>query len=261
VYYTGFLYKRTAYITMTDDDKIAYKSPFTWDSFSGSYFAPRRALFALDWRRAETLVENDIMTAGLLWQADFTGASYHSQYLSARYTIPLGAFEAEAGAQVELMEDAERLHCGMTFLVNGAWLPPSPLQDQLHLGVRWASGKVSDTFTAFTPVSTLVQGRILEAKLSGFMTAEADYRVRFLENLSGTVSAAAFFRNDEETFSDPDLGVNQSPFVGGETNVELLWAVSDISITFGGGVFLPGPAMRKGAPARWQVSLGLLFGF
>jgi hypothetical protein len=260
-YYTGFIYKRTAHITMTKDDTADYDSPFSWNDMS-SYFAPRRALAALEWSRTDTFIEDGTLTVGLLGQLDLTGTEYHSQYLTLRYGLPLGSLgEVEAAGTGELIENAGQIQASMAFLANGAWLVPGKLQDRLMFGFRWTSGKLNDTFAAFSPVSTLEQGRLLKAKLSGFMTAEAGYQIRFREQLSASLSVLYFLRTDRESFSDPELNMGNSPFLGGELNGELIWApASDLSLTLGGGIFIPGPALNSGASPRWQVSLGIIFG-
>ncbi|MDR3248078.1 MAG: hypothetical protein LBT39_04760 [Treponema sp.] len=259
VYYTGLLYKKTAHITMTEADRAHYNEPV--EEPATDSFAPRRMLLTLDWKQAGILSEDGTLAAGMVGQVDFTGANYHSQYLSLRYTLPLGAFDAETGFTAELIEDAGQFGCGMAALLNAAWTPPGGPRDRLQLGFRWASGQGNGAQSAFTPVNTVSQGRVLRAKLSGLICAEALYRLRILESLSGNIGVFGFLRSDTETYWDSDLGTGDAPLLGAELNAELLWVpVSDLSISLGGGVFLPGPAMRENAAPRWRVSLGFIFG-
>jgi hypothetical protein len=244
---------------MTGADRNAYNENTSISQFSSS-FAPRRLLATLDFERAGLFTPDGVLAAALMGQFDFTGEEYHSQYLLARYSLPLGDFDLETGVAAELMENAGRIQFSMTALLKTAWTPPSPWTDRLELGLRWASGDWNETFTAFSPLSTVSQGSILRAKLSGLMTGELEYRVRFLESLSGAFNVFAFLRNDTISFRDAELDTGSSPWVGAEANAELLWApVTDLSLTLGAGVFLPGNAMQQDAAPRWRVSLGLLF--
>jgi hypothetical protein len=154
---------------------------------------------------------------------------------------------------------------GFAAHAEGAWTPPTDIQDRLSLRVTWASGEWDKTLRAFVPVSTVSQGHILRAKLSGIMQIQGAYTARLVQSLSMDLSAAYFLRTDKVTFTDRDLdGASVSYLLGGEVYGALTWVpVSDVSLIAGGGVFLPGlgKAFVSGAKPKWLVSLGAMISF
>jgi hypothetical protein len=269
-FYTGFLYKKTANITMTAEDSSIYNAELDYGDFSSSYFAARRAIGAAQWELSELLGEKNDLILGILAQFDLndTGEKLHSQYVSVLYSRPIGyRFTISAGGTAELMEaDGEDLGLGFAAHAEGSWMLPTGLQDRLSLGVIWSSGEVNDTIRAFVPISTVNQGQVLRAKLSGLMRIHSAYTVRLIQSLSAELGASYFMRTDDITFSDPELPFSSSSsyFLGGEISGSLTWVpVSDISLVAGGGVFLPalGNAIASDAKPKWLISMGAMISF
>jgi hypothetical protein len=161
------------------------------------------------------------------------------------------------------MEKAnEDLGFGFAAHVEGAWTPLTSQQDRLTLGVIWSSGKVNDTIGAFVPISTVNQGQVLRAKLSGLMRVHSAYTLRIFPSLSAELGVAYFLRTDSATFSDPDLDASSDSYLlGGEISGSLTWVpLSDVSLIAGGGVFLPalGKALVSNAKPKWLISMGVM---
>jgi hypothetical protein len=267
-FYTGLLYKKTANITISQADLKDYNTELSVQKPS-TYFAPRRAVAAVNWNIPGLFVPRGDFTAGGLFQFDFTYAdiTLHSQYLSLAYVLPLAnQFTLGAGGAFEVMEVSGR-STALGFAVNAdfAWMLPTKVQDKLALGIKWASGEVNDTIRAFTPVSTVSMGHVLKPKLSGLMLIEADYAARLHQTLSAEFFATYFLRTDDLTFADKDLkALSSSYLLGGEIYGGLTWVpVSDISLTAGAGAFFPqlGRAFVSDAKIKWLISMGLMIAF
>jgi hypothetical protein len=140
-------------------------------------------------------------------------------------------------------------------------MPPGGLRDRLSLAFRWASGEGPST-AAWFPVIEEAQGTALKAGFSGLMVLKAGYEARFFSGLSAGLDGRYFLRTDSSTFSDPWLEQgNESRLVGLELSGALRWTpVSDISLSLGGGVFLPrtGGAFKEDAPLYRRLTAGVV---
>jgi hypothetical protein len=264
-FYTGLLHKRTAHIAMTEAERADYDAPVDWAE-GESYFAPSRALVFFEWEQAGLITERDKLSLGLLGQwdvSDLFGFSavppspyYHSQYLTARYIFPVHtSIDLNAGGAAELIEEEGGAPgFALSTFLGAGWLLPTALSDRLSLELRWASGNAG-LFKAFNPVSTRLQGRVLQARFSGLAVIEGRYNVRLASTVSTEIAALCFFRTDENTIAD---AVGSSYFLGTEVYGRCMWVpVPDLSLILGGGVFLPQGAY-KGQELRWKGSLGLM---
>jgi hypothetical protein len=280
-FYTGLLYKKTAYIVMTPGDYADYYD-------RDHYFASRRLAFSLGWEIPGLFNTDGAIDLGItgqfdlnepedrpenqIDQSDQTGridgdGKIHSQYALVKFTLPfLNSFNAELGTLLEIIEERDRSP-GFCFALSGglAWLPPGGMNDRLSLNMVLSSGRWNDTVRAFLPINTIAQGKVLRPKVSGLALGELGYTARLHNSLSAEIQAAYFFRTDSHTYDDPDLdGTSLSPLLGGEAYGGLTWApVSDVSFTLGGGAFFSqwGKAFVPGTAVRWRVSLETILSF
>jgi hypothetical protein len=266
-FYTGLLYKKTAYITMSSGDSEDYYD-------RDLYFSSRRLLFVLDWEISGLFDTDAKLELGIIGQFDLNepdgqiegDRKIHSQYAPAKLTLPfLEYFNAELGVIPGIIEEERNWGTCFALAAGLAWLPPGGANDRLSLNMALSSGARGDTLKAFLPINTIAQGEVLRPKISGLALAEAGYTTRLHQSFSAEFSAAYFFRTDSYTYSDSDLdGTSLSPLLGGEVSGGLTWApVSDISFTLGGGVFFPqwGRAFAAGTATRWRVSLETILSF
>jgi hypothetical protein len=266
-FYSGLVYKKTAYIVMSPGDYAAYAD-------KDNYFASRRLVFSLDWEIPAPFNSGGAFNLGAIGQIDLNklddqingNTRIHSQYALAKYSQPvLNIFNAELGALLGgiIEEDSG---AGFCFAASAdlAWLPPGALNDRLSLRAALSSG-ADGGVKAFLPVNTIARGKVLRPNLSGLALAEAEYTTRLHASLSAEIAAVYFFRTDSYTYSDPGLDKDSlSPLLGGEIYSGLNWApVSDIAFTLGGGVFLPqsGAAFAPDTAPRWRVSLETILSF
>jgi hypothetical protein len=262
-YYTGFLYRNTANISVSPGDPADYGTVLDYGDFAATYFAPRRALGALQIEYPGFIVNRGTFHAGLLSQYDLSdaGEKLHTQYLLLRYALSLpGGLDLGAAGAASLRVPGGGKAAFASSLEAGILLPGG-LQDRISLGVRWASGEGPST-AAYFPVVKEAQGRVIKSGFSGLMIVSAEYEARFLSSLSAELGGRYFLRTDSASFTDPYLE-GDSRLLGLEVSLSVLWApFSDLSFSFGGGIFLPGTgeALRE-APLYGQLTAVAIVSF
>ena len=266
IWYTGLLYKRNAQITMTGEEYNSYSEALDYSDFTGSYFAPRRLVAALDWDNPYMSDSLRFKTA-LLSQFDFSGSEnlYHSQYLAAKISVPKGNFMFDIGACLELAEisaedTANEIKLGLAGELAAGWVTPSPIRDRLMLTCRLSNGTAEDgALYAFVPITTENQGDIIKAKLSGLSMIRLDYTARLNTNFLFSLADSYFILSDLASYRGLPEG-RDGHLLGNEICGKLMWSpVSDLRFDLGAGVFLPvmGNA-DKNSDAIWRVELNLI---
>ena len=260
--YSGLIYKKTVKITMTGAD---------FDSFydTRQYASSRRVLMVAGWEHP-ALMELVRLRASVTGQFDLNSrdTAYHSQYLTVKAGIPLERFAFELGGALETAQVAaqDEREFGLAFAgeIGASWQPPAAFESQLSFNGRFASGRTeSGSIFAFVPVTTLEQGAVLKARLSGLSALNLDYTARFRPDLSSSLGLTYFVRSDLATYMGYPWGGqadNEGYFLGGELLGRVIWSpVSDLRLNLGGGVFLP--AMGNVAPEAkplWRIDLNLI---
>ena len=258
-WYTGLLYKKRVNIEITDND------------YANDYFAPNRMIAGLGWEHL-SLGGMLSASAAFLGQFDLSGVdALHSQYLAGKVAVPVNALShdlggyfdlIQLGACFELIEQSEKFGTGFAAELGVGFLPPISLNSRLSLLARYASGVNDGNAFAFLPVTTIGQGNILGAKLSGITMVSLDYTAQLNNTLSAGISSSYFIRNDKNTFNAYPLsgGSSDGFYLGNEFFAKLLWSpYSDIYANLGMGIFLP--AMGDAAPkadSSWRVELNVI---
>ncbi|GHV96242.1 hypothetical protein AGMMS50293_25620 [Spirochaetia bacterium] len=258
VFYTGLLYKKAANINLSTYDYLDY-------SDSGKYFASRRLVASIGWQ-AESIFDTggDLLLNGLC-QIDLndTDETVHSQYLEAKFTMPLGiSFNTVYGAVFELAEEAGKdPYAAFALSAELQWLLPGALPDMFRVSGRFSSGAWAPGQGPFIPVTGTAQGKILRPILSGTALAEAAYTVRLARAFSAAVSTAYYFRTDKITYTAADMDYSsESPFIGAEIYGGFTWSpFSEIVFSLGGGVFLPqtGKVFADNAKLKYRLEAAL----
>jgi len=250
-WYTGLLYKKRVNIEMTDND------------YKNDYLAPKRLLAGVGWEHL-SLGGRASASAAVLGQFDFScGEALHSQYIAGKVSLPFKAFSLDLGGGFQLIQQSEKTGTGFVAELGIGFLPPIPLSSKLSLLARYASGVNDGNAFAFLPVTTIGQGNILGAKLSGITMIQADYTARLSNTLSAGISSSYFILNDNKTYTGYPLSTESSGggnLLGNEFFAKLLWSpLSDIYVNLGGGIFLPsmGDAAPK-ADSIWRVELNVI---
>jgi hypothetical protein len=263
-WYTGFLFKNRAEITMTSQELEDYYADISYDDFSGTYFAPRRAFAALDWS-SPAIANLFRLKAGLLGQLDLSGADLHPQYLTANAAMPLRDFVFELGGCLELIEkpktdtSSAELRLGLAGELGLAWMLPTRLEDSLSFLGRFSSAVVPGDIDAFQPITSAHHGNILKAKLSRLSMLSLDYTARLHQTLSASLTSSYFVRGDLSA----SVGGYEGPagyFLGNEFFARLLWSpFSDLQLNLGGGLFLPSLGnVAPDAKSAWRVELNII---
>jgi hypothetical protein len=268
-YYTGLLFKGSADIVMTDEDISDYGQEVDYTDFGGTYFASRRLLAAAAWEIPSLFGGPHGLFLQGLAQFDLNERKdkLDTQYFSFQFLYsPDPVFEVILGGIVGFAERPGDADLGFGLLIDGSWLPPTPVGDMITLGAHWGSGRVNKVVGPLRPVTAISQGNVLNAELPGIFLIRAGYTVQAAESLSLNLDARYFWRNDTKTYSNGDLELKASEkkALGAEIYAALTWApVMDVSVIFGGGAFFPGAgnAFVSGAPVLWKSALSLLLSF
>jgi hypothetical protein len=262
-FYTGLIYKKTAEIRANPGDPVNYDAPLDWDNFADTYFAPPKMIAALQGEYRGFVSPRGTLYGGFLGQFDLSRAEekQHTQFLLLRYALVYKSIDLSAAAALELLPKNGDFSAASAATLEGGWRIPAGLSSRLSLGIRWASGK-GPSASAYNPVTSEAQGRVLEPDFSGLMVIRPLYEARLLSSLSAELGGRYFVRTDSLTFTDPGLAGDSSYLVGLELDGAFRWApFSDLSLSLSGGVFFPktGKVMKDDEPVRGTVSLGLIF--
>ena len=256
-WYSGLLYKKTTKITMTGDDFASYYD-------NKKYFASQRMLMTAGWEHP-ALMELIRLRASLTGQFDFNGGDtrYHSEYLTVKAGMPLERLVFELGGALQLAQDAGESGVALAGEIGASWEPPTPFKSQLSFNGKFTSGRAEDdSIAAFVPVTTLEQGDVLKARLSGLSALNLDYTARFRRELSSSLAMTYFVRSDLATYAGyPAIVATEDGYcLGGELFGRVMWSpVSDLRLNAGGGIFLPalGNVAPKADP-QWRIELNLV---
>jgi len=260
-WYTGLLYKKRVNIEMTAKESMSLNTPIDYDDFTETYFAPKRFLFALGWEHLGGIVR---YRASILGQFDISDEKpLNSQYAAVKFTMPIKEFSFDLGGCLELIQDDGDL--GTAFIAEAgiAYTPTIKLKNKVSFLARYSSGSDEKGQFAFSPLTTISQGEILEARLSGITTLSLDYQIRFLPAFFAEVTSTYFIRNDTKTYNGYPLSGHASEgyCLGNEFFARLIWSpATDLRVNLGAGVFLPSLGdVAPNADAMWRVELKAVF--
>ncbi|GHU06983.1 hypothetical protein FACS1894151_00620 [Spirochaetia bacterium] len=272
-FYTGFLYKQTAYITMTAHDTIPYGKELDYGDFS-TYFASRRILvpFGVEF---PGLSDRTSLVLNLIGQFDVNDIGenderLHSQYLELHFFIepadPLHFNIAAVAEMAEVIAEEGGLQASFAASAGLDWELPGALQDLLSLDVRWAIGQIdNETIGAYLPISRVTAGEIFTPGLPGLLYAKTSYTARLHKTFSLAGGCGYFIRTDLDNPFDAELDPDSdSRFLGGEIFTSLVWAPqSALRITADGGLFFPelGGAFVSDAKIRAKASVNVTVSF
>jgi len=246
-WYTGFLYKTNANITMTEADLNLYNSPFEYSDFANTYFAPRRLLSSLDWEHT-SIAELVHLKIAIIAQTDLSDEDYkyYSQYLTLKALIPVNKFTFEIGGSAETSRSEAAADNGLDIAfawdLGVFWMLPTDFNSLLSLTLRAAGGKTEKT-SVFIPVTGKLYGDVLQVRMPGISILSLDYTARLNNSFGISISALHFVRNDLETYTAYPVNTENNTtgyFLGTEFFARLVWSpFSDLHFNFGGGAFVP----------------------
>jgi hypothetical protein len=242
VWYTGLLYKKTANITMTDNDMGIYEVELDYGDFADTYFAPARLLASLDWEHP-SIAELFSLKAAVTAQVDLTDADVklHTQYFTLKASIPVKSLLFEIGGSLEALQADDESAMAFAGDFGVFWTLPLDFHSRLSFTGHIAGGRVDDSIVAFVPVTTKVYSGVFQPKLSALSVLTLNYTARLEQTIGASLSASCFVRNDLGTHTDYPVSVNsEGYFLGTEIFARIVWSpVSDLQFNLGGGAFLP----------------------
>lgn len=270
-WYTGYLFKTRANIAMTDNELLYLGEEVkfnSWENLENTYFAPRRVLSLLGWEKFY-LGGALNMKFTALGQFDLTEANLHSQYIIAEMALESKHVVFDLGGCYELIQDSTGLEfqemkqalaarIGLTFIFPGS------RERRFSLRGLFTSGAFENgLFVPFMPLTTVPQGNLLNAKISGLSVLSLNYLARPGNSFSVNWNASYFVRSDLGTYTQyPVIGINSDGyFLGPEFYLMLMWNTqSGFKMNLGGGVFVP--ALGDAAPNAdilWRAEISLVF--
>ena len=265
-WYTGILYKKSANILMTENDRDIYNAPFVKGDFFGTYFAPPRIIVSMDWDHPSISEFVQLKTA-LSGQFDMSKqvGRLHSQYFTFSAGLNFSKFLVSAGGSIEAAEikGAEETYRLAVAGELGFYFPLRfKIDGQLSLKARYGSGDTGKPFYAFTPVTTAYYGEIFQTGISGHTMFDVTYSARFLETLGAIFNVSYFIRNDLMTpntyiIAGTDM---RKKLLGMEISSKLVWnPFSDMEYSLGIGTFIP-PFGNNWPNSRaiWKINLTTL---
>jgi len=263
-WYTGFQYKKSANIIMTDEDQALYDSALDYGDFFNTYFAPRRLLSSLSWEHP-SIGEFLQLNTTLLGQFDMTkgDGKYHNQYFIFKAGIPIGGFLFEAGGGVEAAQKIINNEFKYKFAFSGEvglyFTIPASFSSTISFTGRYTTGEINDLIGAFVPVTTKYSGEIFKAKMTGITVLGLDYSARFVDSFGFNFNALYFFRNDLVTANNylTDGEITDKKLLGGELYGRFIWSpFSDLQLRLGGGAFFPSMGnVRKDGKPLWKIDI------
>ena len=254
VWYTGFLYKNTAEITMTEDDQESFVVPLDLNDFN-TYFAPKRMFTALEWSHP-SLGEMLSINVTAIGQIDFTGAAYNNMYLLAKAGKPVNNFIFEFGGGLEIVMESSESEKPVKLAFAGdaglSWILPTNIFSRLSLTGKIASWQMENDISEFTPITTVYYGEILKHKMSGLTVLSLNYSARLNEAFGTSLTASCFYRYDEDS--------EELRGPGTEITGRLIWSpLSDLQLNLGGGAYLPALSNTGTSDkSRWFVGLSAI---
>jgi hypothetical protein len=261
-WYTGFLYRKRAAITMTYNELQASYTKVDFDDINNTYFAPSHILAALEYDHPSLAGFINLKTS-IIAQFDKGDENLNSQYLTAGLQVPGKSFIFDLGGCFELIQYDGESYPAFAGNIGITWMLPTRLEKHIKLSGRYSSGVSEDeTIGAFLPLTTVTHGELTEAKLSGLSLLCADFTGRLANTVSANMAFTYFIRNDLGTYRYYPVSVSSSEgyFLGAEVFGRLICNISTgIRLNIGTGVFLPalGDA-EPDADILWRTKLNLV---
>jgi len=279
-WYTGFQYKKTANITMTEDDKTLYYEPIKFnETFAETYFASNRILASLDYEHL-AIGEFLRLNAAAIGQFDLNKTEdvtekLNSQYFILKLGIPTVNFLFELGGcfsamQSSMAASSETDSADNTYLAFAGdfgihWTLPTALRNKLSLNVRLTSGLIGEPgglFNAFVPVTNSYFGDIFQARMTSLSVFNLNFTGRLTQSLGASFNVSYFMRHDKVTNNSfPVAGEGEGEsLLGAEFFARFIWSLySDLQFNLGGGVFIP--ALGNNWPDEkpvWRIDLSVI---
>jgi len=256
VFYSGFQYKETAKIIMTDDDIKNYIKPFNTDNID-DYFASRRLLAAI--RLDLPVGLNNNFSAEILAQFDLNESNqpFHSQYGAIQIEFyPHNIMRITTAAVFETMQKNNSFNAAFGALGSIRTALPTPINDWLTFTVKFTSSSLNDVFSTFTPLTSISLGNIFPNSIAGVSLAGMEYTARINKSISAEISFNYYMQSYDLTFENTN-------YFGGETWASLIFQpLEDVRITLGGGAFFHNLGNMESSDAvTWKITAGLTLSF
>ena len=254
-FYTGLLYKETAKILMSAQDRADYLD-------KANYYAPKKAFGALEIRFQDLFDYRASFTFEAIGLVDLVKESaLNTQYFSASALLAPSAsfrFDMRQVTGLAWKEGAAAIQSALVLRLDAfpAW---SPIDDRITLRYGWSSGPGDTEFGRFLPITQIEQGSVFCAPLSNLSLAGLSYTVKTARLIEAELAFTAFFRTSFEL----PLLEKEDRTDGSALGQEIYASVAckplaDVSFRAGFGVFFPNKTLYHDTDINlWKLKLSL----
>jgi hypothetical protein len=235
-FYTGLLYKETAKILMSAQDRADYED-------AGNYYAPKKAFGALEITVQDLFNYRASFTFEALGILDLAKeGAVNTHYFSINALLAPCSFLRFDVRQVTGLtwKEGERTFQSALSLKLDAFPEWSPFEDTVSFRYSWSSGPGDTEFSRFLPLTQREQGAVFTPYFSNLSTAGLSYAVKSARLLQAELRFTAFFRTSFEVPLIETEDKTGASALGQEIYASIAWkALSDLSFSAGFGVFFP----------------------
>jgi hypothetical protein len=263
-FYTGLLYKETAKILMSNEDREDY--------VNSDYFAPGHYLFSIGYDYSGSNVD---IGFNVLRQADIhKDVLLQSFYLLEKFSLrPTDTINININTAMGVVIMFDGLfQLGFAPSLSVFYMPHGIFPGRLGFETIWYSGNLDNKKEM--PVITRKQiGYIYNPELTNLLSLKAQYLANLTKSFSFETSLALFARTSTDLipnywfYSEFENAANDNKYLLGEEFVftVICSPVSDLSFNIGTGLFFPDSGMdnvySELSPVTWDIRLGLLMSF
>jgi hypothetical protein len=260
-FYTGLLYKETAKILMSNEDKKDY--------VNSDYFAPKHYLFSIGYNYTRPQFDIGL---NILRQADIhKDVLLQSIYALEKFSLwPTENLNINVNLAVGMIVQLDSgLQVGYTPSLSAFYMLHGVFPGRFGFESIWYSGNLNDKKEM--PVITRKQiGSIYDPALTNLLSFKAQYLASLTQRFSFETSLALFFRTSTYVmpnywfYSEFENSKHNSKHLLGEEFVFTILCspFSDIAFNIGTGLFFPDSGMNNVyteiSPVKWDIRLGLL---
>jgi hypothetical protein len=235
-FYTGLLYKETAKILMSAQDRADYED-------KSNYYAPKKAFTALEITVQDLFNYRASFTFEALGLLDIAKeGALNTQYFSINALLaPSSSLRLDVRQVTGLAWNAAEPTFQSAISIRLEAFPEwSPFEDTVTLRYSWASGPGDTEFSRFLPITQKEQGAVFTPYFSNRSTAGISDTVKSARLLQAELQFTAFFRTSFEVPLIETEDKTAASALGQEIYASIAWKpLTDLSFSAGFGVFFP----------------------
>jgi hypothetical protein len=259
-FYTGLLYKETAKILMSDEDREDYSN--------SDYFAPKHYLFSVEYNYTHPKFDFGV---NVLRQADIhKDVLMQSVYLLEKFSFwPLYNFNINLNTTAGMIVLLDGLQFSVNPSLSMFYMTHGSFSGRVGFEAIWYSGNLSNK-KEMSVITRKQIGYIYNPELTNLLSLKAQYLASLTKSFSFETSLSIFLRTSPEIipsywlFSEFETTKKNNNYLLGEEFVfNVIYSpFSDMIFNIGTGLFFPDSGIANVyselTPVKWDIRLGLL---